>query len=450
MLKKKVNIIFLTLSIVISLLIHPILLLPILYYWIKEYYNYKIYNYDTSKDYQYHFNTEPTIINLENNQFNLPSYIDNTYTVMVQIKIKSNFYSKLIMPNISISNKTKTIKQFFEYYAQGVRYLNVSSLIDDTKIIKLDANYLNITNNKLLVYITKNIPLTNKTILFLSTHPDDAEIAGYGLYSKYNKNTHIVNISAGDSGTYITNNDKISKEEAEKHKGKLRLIDSLTTPLFAGITQQNIYNLGYKDSKLKELYSNPVKHPNFKYYRNFNINKLKNHEHNWNSLIADLSEIIENVQPDVILTPHPQIDSNYDHQYTTIALNEALDNINYNDNTPILLYSNHLTNTEAYPFGEKYSIVSLPPSFYNDSFYFESIYTQNLSDFTQVEKYYALESIHDVRTIDVNTTFLSALKFEFRKAKKKLLGNHFYYYRKAVRDNELFFVVNKSNLHKMI
>jgi len=449
MFKQKSNIIYFILSFFISFILHPLLLIPTLFFWIKEHYNYKIYNYNIKDDYIYNFNTKPINIKIENNKFKLPDYIDNSYTIILKVDIKSNFISKLSMPSIKISNNINSIKQYFEYYAQGIRYLNISPLVNSNNIFSLSSNHCKLQDKDIEIYITKNISLENKTILFLSPHPDDAEIAGYGLYKKYHQNSYIVNISAGDSGTYIKNNKYISKDEANKHKGKLRLIDSLTTPLFANIPQNHIYNLAYKNDKFKDLYKSQVEHKNFQYYRDFNINKLDNIEHTWDSLLTDLTHIIQDINPDIIITPHPQIDSNNDHKYTTLALKEVLDAIKYK-NIPILLYSNHLTNTEAYPFGEQYSIISLPPSFNKDNFYFEDIYNINLSDFDQIDKYYALESIHDIRLIDINTTFISALKFEFRKFKKKLFGNHFYYYRKAVRCNELFFVINKHNLNKII
>ena len=62
-------------------------------------------------------------------------------------------------------------------------------------------------------------------------------------------------------------------------------------------------------------------------YRRENIGSLlpkRPRESTWENLVDDTLTLLKKVKPAVIVAPHPQLDTHRDHQYTTVALAEAL------------------------------------------------------------------------------------------------------------------------------
>ncbi|TDA89239.1 PIG-L family deacetylase, partial [Halomonas marinisediminis] len=96
--------------------------------------------------------------------------------------------------------------------------------------------------------------LKGKRILILSPHPDDAEIAAYGLYASYPENTYVVTVTAGDAGEFKY--DEIYQDSLTHYlqKGKIRTWNSLTVPMLGGVKSENIINLGYFNEALPTMY----------------------------------------------------------------------------------------------------------------------------------------------------------------------------------------------------
>jgi hypothetical protein len=185
-----------------------------------------------------------------------------------------------------------------------------------------------------------------------------------------------------------------------------------------------------------------VIHNDFDYFRSLNYNKLKKRQHTWDSLVLDLKELIIKTKPDIIITPYPQIDLHLDHQYTTIALQEVLSEIkNDGESLKVMLYTNHHKYSEMYPFGAKGSIISLPPIFKKDKLKFDSIFSFRLTKRKQLDKYYSLDTMYAIRVSDYISTFYDL----FKKYRTNLLNEDFSYYRRSVRDNELFFVFDRKS-----
>jgi len=91
-------------------------------------------------------------------------------------------------------------------------------------------------------------------------------------------------------------------------------------------------------------------------------------------------------------------------------------------------------------------IVSLPPNF-GEAIYFDSIYSHTLSIDNQKDKIFALEAMNDLR-LDTEWRFSKgAIKLAIRNIKRDILGKENSYYRRAVRSNELFFVIEISNIY---
>jgi len=168
------------------------------------YHRYSIYNYATSMSYNYDFNTSKAKIipvSLKNSSLNLKelNISKDDKSVFLELDISSTLAGKILQPYIQVSSKDKAIKNYFELFANGKRYINISSLLKGDKLT-IKTKHCILKSNKAKLVIFKNPSLKDKTILILAPHPDDAEIASFGLYSTFSKNTYIVTITAGDAG----------------------------------------------------------------------------------------------------------------------------------------------------------------------------------------------------------------------------------------------------------
>jgi len=169
---------------------------------------------------------------------------------------------------------------------------------------------------------------------------------------------------------------------------------------------------------------------------------------NWNALVDDYTYILKTIQPDIIVTPYPLLDRNNIHKLSTIALLESIKKNNIKKGK-LFLYTNHLVPNESYPLGESGSIISLPANF-NGNINVDSIYSQSLSQKDQNDKYLALEAMSDLRG-DIDWHFTNGLTQKFLQLRlfinKDILNKDFTYYRRSVRKNELFYVVDVKKIY---
>jgi len=403
----------------------------------------KKYGYKQSDDYIYNLN-DAFIADIEIKERKL--ILDNIKkydTLFLKMELKRTLVSYVFKPYIMTEDK----KHFFEYGAEGIRYLNISHLKSNTTKLQIYHIKLKTTKAKLYGY-ENNINLSDN-ILILAPHADDAEIASFGLY-KTAKNITIVTTTIGEHGVCnycdIYNDDRL---KSSLKKAELRTFDALNIPFLGGVNIKHSLTLGYFGGKLtwmrenpnKEVYSKVKGFSSFDKFRKVSHShiKLKNHQSlNYNTFLDDLREIITQVQPKLIITPHPQIDSHQDHKQTTLSTIEILKELNYK--TKLLLYTNHLSQSQTYPLGEIGTAITLPPN--KKEFYFNAVYSFCLDDNLQKDKFFALEAMHDLRNPQINISIKHSLKHLNKLIRRKLSTKDKSYYRRSIRANELFFVVD--------
>ncbi len=410
------------------------------------------YRYDTGHDYIY--NLEKNLIaqtKIEKNSIVLHKSYKNYDSLFLKIRLSLNPLSYFCKPYIEIEN----VKHYFEYGASGVRYLNISHI--KSHIVRLEMHYASLGSDEATVYGYKNdINLTNK-ILILAPHADDAEIAAFGLYKKASDVTIAVT-TAGEYGACnycdIYDNDK-TKQSLKK--AELRIFDALCVPLLGNVTIENSFTLGYFDLSLKWMHDHKGESASSLIQGIDDINKFRKVSHAkvqlphlakpvYSSFLEDLISIITQTKPAIILTPHPTIDRHSDHKYTTLALIDALKATNHS--CKLLLYTNHLKLSETYPIGEINSSITLPPN--KEDFYFDSIYSSELDYNLQVDKFFALEAMHDLRDSLIFISIKQSIKHLNKMIKRKFFGKDKSYYKRATRANELFFVVESENIDKLL
>jgi LmbE family N-acetylglucosaminyl deacetylase len=169
----------------------------------------------------------------------------------------------------------------------------------------------------------------------------------------------------------------------------------------------------------------------------------------WESLVADLTSLLIEIRPTVIVAPHPALDAAPDHVFTTAALLDALGDAP-SDSLQLLLYTNHHALSEYYPFGPADAVVTLPP-WSDTTVLFRSVHSHWLDDRTQRDKLFALDQMHDLR--DEPARVLSGPAMTLLKRVAGMGADilrdptrEYSYFRRAARPNELFFVYDVSDI----
>lgn len=406
-------------------------------------------------DYKYNFEptTSQTIaIKLQNKSFIWPKNDIQYDTVLLKIKVKNKPLAKIGLPYLQITNKKIISKQYLERHNNGFRYFNITDLAKQSRAgdtITLKSNNLVWDNNSIELIIFNNHIAPGSKVLVIAPHPDDAELAAFGFYSKFN--THIITITAGEGGRidYCESYDKDPVLQ-RRFKAKIRVLDSISIPAFGGVSQQNTINLGYFNGKLIEMYQNPNKPvkselaniSDIREFRKYNISTLlpnTDGKATWENLLTDLSMLLAKIEPDIIVLPHPLLDRHADHCLSSIAVFTAMQK-NKMTNGKFFFYTVHSNFSSKYPYGPKHTPITLPPNFIANELNC-SVYSHPLSWQEQIEKTFALNAMHDIAPTPgkSESTFIKIKNKLFYKS--KYIEPWLKYFRRAIRANELFFVM---------
>ena len=374
-------------------------------------------------------------------------------TALLGVRVKS----AAPLPWVEVRAGGVRERQYLDPGAQGLRWLNVSALsgqIGVDRRVELEAHDVAFTSGRAMLWLFSNHLDLGGPILVLAPHPDDAEIAAFGLYA--GRNATVVTVTCGNAGD-MTYRESIADPAAQfRFKGWLRAVDSVTVPWQGGIPPERCFNLGYFDGRLADMRREPdaaipeVYGPNqdTALYRRANVGRLlpvEPRSNSWRHLVEDLGAVLEKVRPAVVVAPHPLMDTHGDHDHTTVALSEALER--YPGAPSVLLYTNHAFR-EAYPFGPAGSGVSLPP-FPGAPLLVPSVYSHPVDPDLQRRKLYALESMHDLRLTPLEQAACGTTPAAPRRISyPRVYEND--YFRRAVRTAEIFVATDQDGLRNVV
>ena len=155
------------------------------------------------------------------------------------------------------------------------------------------------------------------------------------------------------------------------------------------------------------------------------------------NLLADLVALLEHFRPEVIVTPHPELDPHPDHFATSMAVDQAVQRSSWKPEIA-LLYANHLYDNDRWPMGPVGAGVALPPAL--APLPADGLWSPQLSAQVQLDKAMALAMQHDLQGRPL-------LKHRLRRKVQYLLAGRRWpatgendFFRKAVRRHELFWV----------
>ena len=358
-------------------------------------------------------------------------------------------------PYVEVSVGGFRIQQHLDANAVGVRWLNLAGLREQLAggaEVTIRTHAVTLEAETATLRLFDNHLDLQQRILVIAPHPDDAEIAAFGLYA--DRQATVITVTAGNAGDM---NYRASVSDPAEHyalKGYLRAVDSVTIPWQGNIPPERTANLGYFDGRLDAMFLAPqeifpeVYGPNtdVALYRRANLSKLVSsaaRSNTWQHLVEDLVEVLRKVNPGIVVMPDPRLDTHPDHEFTSVALDQALGQ--WQGNPVFLLYTNH-TDENHYPYGPAGTVVSLPPS--EQHIRMQKIYSHPTSHALQIRKLFALESMHDLRLSPDEQMTCSSATIAHRPDYPRISDVD--YFRRAPRANELFFVFDKTGVRAAI
>ena len=291
-----------------------------------------------------------------------------------------------------------------------------------------------------------------RSVLVIAPHPDDAEIAAFGLYA--DRRSTVITITAGNAGD--ANYADVEPDQARQYelKGQLRAYDSVTVPWLGGVPPQRTANLGYFDAQLAAMYRAPAQVVHETYgsntdvarYRIYNLSGFVSHAargNTWQHLVEDLTAVLRQVRPDIIVMPDPRLDSHTDHEFTAVAVVQALER--WGGSPQFLLYTNH-ADENLYPYGPRGAPVSLPPP--QRPVELQKVYSLATPPAVQTRKLFALEAMHDLRLSPTEQSHCEADPARWRPDYPRRADVD--YFRRAPRANELFLAYDSPGVRAVI
>lgn len=365
-------------------------------------------------------------------------------TLILQVQLKASWLGRWLDPYVLIG----TDRQDFERGVSGCRYLNLSgqqdALIDGT--LQLSGRFCRI-ESAVTLFALSNPDYAEQRLMVIAPHADDAELAAFGLYSRA-RDVSIVTLTQGEIEAEAYQALGLDQATAARLKGRLRSWDSLAVPLWGGVPQSRCLQLGYYCLQLPAMQAQPELavgsresgESDIRSVRAANAMQLPGDADgvpSWRNLLADLVASLEHFQPEVVVTPHPQLDPHSDHVASTQALLEAIELSAWKPKT-LLLYANHLHDNDRWPMGPAGFGIALPPAI--EALPADGLWSPTLDATQRLDKAMALAMQHDLQGA-------LPLKRRIRRLIQRVLVGRRWpatgedeFFRKAVRRHELFWV----------
>jgi LmbE family N-acetylglucosaminyl deacetylase len=402
--------------------------------------------YAPDQDYQYAFpdGTPTHAVQLQSGVVRVDGDVGTADTLILQVEICCSWLGRWLDPHVLIGDD----RQDFERGVKGRRYLNLSGQLEALRSGRLTLNGRRCQiRSAAVLYAIGNADYRQQRVMVIAPHADDAELAAFGLYSQAAE-ASIVTLTQGEIEAESYQALGLEQAAAARLKGRLRSWDSLAIPLWGGVPQQRCVQLGYYCLQLADMASSAERvcpsresgEADIRLVRGQNPLRLPGDADGlptWNNLRADLAALLEHFRPDVVVTPHPQLDPHSDHIAATRALLEAIEIGSWQPQT-LLLYANHLHDNDRWPMGPAGGGVALPPVL--QALPADAMWSLCLSAQQQLDKAMALSMQHDLQG-------RQPWKKRLRRILQYLLAGRRWpatgeneFFRKAVRRHELFWV----------
>ncbi|MDR8364562.1 PIG-L family deacetylase [Pseudomonas sp. JL3] len=412
--------------------------------------------YSPKDDYQYSFPpyTPQPKIHLDGERLRLDEgvmLVDDA-TLVLALRVKSTWLGRFIDPVVELAGGDNPDRQTFERGVNGLRYLNLTgqARVLSQGELRLRGRFCQLLGEPVL-WALEHPDYRRQRVMVIAPHADDAELAAFGLYSGASE-SWIVTLTAGEIEAGHYRQMGLDGVEASRLKGSLRAWDSISVPLWGGVPQERCIQLGYFCLQLPAMQSAPAEAVtsreaqlgDIRYFRRFNPFALGSDVDglpSWNNLLADLRELIERIEPQVIVLPHPRFDPHPDHLCSQQAVMQALGGTTWQPDT-LLHYANHLHDNDRWPMGDAGTGVALPPQM--DTHEPLRPWALCLSTENQWHKAMSLGMMHDLQPRLPFKRLLRRVLQRCLVARRWPVFGENEFFRKTVRRHELFWVQELS------
>ncbi|PRY67381.1 PIG-L family deacetylase [Halomonas ventosae] len=333
-----------------------------------------------------------------------------TYSWLLQVEYRA--HGRWRLPAVTTcQHERELFTQYLEPSQAGKRLLNLTGITDLKALSLISARCRLDQDARLLAF--RRPALDDGPILIIAPHPDDAELAAYGLYRHHHDKVWIVTLTAGErqkrlDRQYLPGLDNDTRH-ASRRKGRIRAWNSATTPLLAGVPAERLVMLGYFNDTLPDLLDAPdatipsrdTARLSPGEFRAWNLHPLVSDHAPANrgtQLLQDLSELVSRIQPATVVVTHPEVDPHPDHvaaaKATAIAMRQA-------EHLPerVLLYANHLRGIRGFPRGPAHAAAGTWPLAVSEAQLGPwSFHSEVMDEECQKEKALALDTMNDLRT----------------------------------------------------
>jgi LmbE family N-acetylglucosaminyl deacetylase len=376
----------------------------------------------------------------------------------LEIKVDTSVMGLIADPAIEIRANQFHDIQYVERGARGLRFFNISRLlrcVPEGSPVHLSGRGIRWRQDAMHLHFCRESVSPADRVLVIAPHPDDAEIAAFGLYSE--TDATVVTLTAGDASDRYGNAPQPGMQLSRDEVARIRVLDSLAIPQLGHVSSERAINLCFPDGRLRDLYLRPEadfgeegEAFDFCALRRMNrpsILQPGGASCNWSSLVHDLSRILAATKPTIVVAPHPTLDPHPDHLCATLAVGEALEAVGAKTSR-MFLYMVHNRHSELWPFGPAGSGVPLLPILAADGPCGSAFYSHPLSIERQRMKLVALEAMHDLRNLHWPPAAAEQWRAGARIVPELRAWVHGMgvdptsYLRRAVRPDELFFVAS--------
>ncbi|MFJ5238477.1 PIG-L deacetylase family protein [Pseudomonas neuropathica] len=407
--------------------------------------------YRPTDDYQYDFppQTARQAVRLEGGVVGLSEPLAQGETLVLELEVKSTWLGRWLDPYVEVGDD----RQDLERCVRGRRFLNLSGQVDALAqgTLTLRGRYC-VPAATGMLWVMANPDYSRQRVMVIAPHADDAELAAFGLYSRC-EDVSIVTLTQGEIEAEDFQRLGLDQAEAARLKGRLRSWDSLVIPLWGGVPAERCVQLGYYCLQLPSMVEAPTQAFGSRESQENDIRSVRQHnpltlpadvdgQPTWPNLLGDLTALLEHYRPEVVVTPHPELDPHSDHVASTQALLEAIERSSWKPAT-LLLYANHLHDNDRWPMGPAGAGVPLPPAI--EPLPADRLWSPLLSADVQLDKAMALAMEHDLQGGQ-------AFKRQLRRWIQQALAGRRWpetgsneFFRKAVRRHELFWVRDLSD-----
>lgn len=378
--------------------------------------------------------------------------------VLLRLKLSTAGFGLIRDPFVELrAPDGRRLRQYVERGVKGRRFFNASGLagVDGVTLALSD---LSCALEDATWVVSPTSPRQGP-LLVLAPHPDDAELAAFGLYA--DQDAWVVTASAGEVGTHDYGGLFSADRAGSLLRGRMRVAESLSAPVAGGARSERCANLGYFDGTLPGMFldrtrparSVGVDSTELGLFRAAGgaLQLPERAQATWEGLVADIVYLLQLSGARTVAFPHPRLDQHPDHACLGMAALEALQRVE-NGPTSILTYAVHATGggtgASIHPVGARDGVVSLPPGQHGTKL-FDGLCSVPLDAAVQKRKALALDTYRDIKDGDgpLPIELLSGqVKHGLREVYRALVVYDLGLVRRFLRPNELFFRLDPGSL----